>query len=125
MELHVPGVITKFSDGAIFVEYIPSAQVTVIVILAFAFIASEWTIINAMTVSILLAPLSSLPYFKIQLLLIIVATCTFFNAGLTVSDPRKQPVGPATFTSFTVCLLLSENVRRRRNIALMCVKIKD
>lgn len=47
MELHVPGFITKFSDVVIFVEYVPSAQVTVMVISLFLYIGFEETIINA------------------------------------------------------------------------------
>ena len=44
---NVPRVITKFSDGVIFVENVPSAQVTVIVISLFLYIGFEKTITNA------------------------------------------------------------------------------
>ena len=47
MELHVPGFITKFSDAVIFLEYVPSVQVTVIVISLFLYIGFEETITNA------------------------------------------------------------------------------
>ena len=47
MVFNVPRVITKFSDGVIFVENVPSAQVTVIVISLFLYIGFEKTITNA------------------------------------------------------------------------------
>lgn len=69
MELHVPGVIAKVSDGVIVAEYVPSAQVTVIVI-GLLDIGLEMIIINAVIAlpEVTVAPLSPLPYFKVQLL---------------------------------------------------------
>ncbi len=46
MELHVPGFITKFSDVVIFVEYVPYAKVTVMLISLLLYIGLEDTIIN-------------------------------------------------------------------------------
>ena len=68
MELHVPGFITKFSDGVIFVENVPSAQVTVIVISLFLYIRFEETITNARIAfsEVTVTPLSLLPNFKVQ-----------------------------------------------------------
>ena len=68
MELHVPGFITKFSDGVIFVENVPSAQVTVIVISLFLYIGFEETITNARIAfsEVTVTPLSLLLNFKVQ-----------------------------------------------------------